>query len=324
MVVAHETPTTSVPLRPGPNGLPRGGVTEIQRGRMLAAAVQVVAEAGYARMTVAQVIRRARVSRKTFYFVFRDREHCFLWAFDRAVAGARAEAEKGYRGGGDWREGIRGALAGVLEFLDSEQGLAKLCVVEALGAGPRVLARRAELLAQIAALLDRGRATATVEPPLLAAEGALAGAVGVVHARVAAGHREPLRDLLGPLMQMLTLPYVGAEEARGELALAEDELRRPRARGASEHTDSLDGLDMRLTYRTVRVLMALADCPGASNRELAQRSDIADQGQISKLLTRLAGLQLVTNMGEGQEKGMSNAWHLTDRGARIERATRLA
>ena len=81
---------------------------------------------------------------------------------------------------------------------------------------------------------------------------------------------------------------------------------------------------MRLTYRTVRVLMALADCPGASNREIAERADIADQGQMSKLLTRLARLELITNMGEGQEKGMSNAWHLTDRGARVERATRLA
>ena len=55
---------------------------------------------------------------------------------------------------------------------------------------------------------------------------------------------------------------------------------------------------------------------GASNREIAKRADIADQGQMSKLLTRLARLELITNVGEGQEKGMCNAWHLTDRGAR--------
>lgn len=323
MVVIDETRTTSAALRWGRNGLPRGTVTEIQRGRMLAAAVQVVAESGYSRMTVAQVIRRARVSRRTFYFVFRDREDCFLAAFDRAVAGAEAVAEAGYRSGGDWRSGIRRALVNVLSFLDEEPGLAKLCVLEALGAGPRVLARRAKLLETLAAVVDQGRSATIVKPSPLAAEGAVEAVAGIVHARLVDGHRQPLSNLLGPLMSIITLPYLGPQEASRELELAASELRRPSVRGTSEQTGSFDGLDMRLTYRTVRVLMALADCPGASNRELAQRSDITDQGQMSKLLARLARLQLVTNMGEGQEKGMSNAWHLTDRGAQIERATRL-
>ena len=79
---------------------------------------------------------------------------------------------------------------------------------------------------------------------------------------------------------------------------------------------------MRLTYRTVRVLMVIASSPGASNREIAERSGIADQGQISKLLDRLARLELVENTGDGQEKGAANAWHLTSRGEAVERATR--
>ena len=79
---------------------------------------------------------------------------------------------------------------------------------------------------------------------------------------------------------------------------------------------------MRLTYRTVRVLMVIGERPGASNREIAEGSGIVDQGQISKLLTRLARLNLVENVGEGQEKGAANAWHLTPRGAQVERATR--
>jgi DNA-binding MarR family transcriptional regulator len=79
---------------------------------------------------------------------------------------------------------------------------------------------------------------------------------------------------------------------------------------------------MRLTYRTVRVLMVIGERPGASNREIAEGSGIVDQGQISKLLTRLARLNLVENVGDGQEKGAANAWHLTPRGAQVERATR--
>ena len=79
---------------------------------------------------------------------------------------------------------------------------------------------------------------------------------------------------------------------------------------------------MRLTYRTVRVLVVIGERPGASNREIADLSGVADQGQISKLLARLARLELVENTGEGQEKGGPNAWRLTPRGARVERATR--
>src|ERR1700679_20653 len=86
-------------LRPGPNGMPRGQVTEIQRTRMPAATVEAVEEVGYARLTVAQVIGRARVSRKTFYDLFDDREDCFLAAFDEALEqpGADAVAPAGHR-----------------------------------------------------------------------------------------------------------------------------------------------------------------------------------------------------------------------------------
>jgi DNA-binding MarR family transcriptional regulator len=79
---------------------------------------------------------------------------------------------------------------------------------------------------------------------------------------------------------------------------------------------------MRLTYRTVRVLTVIGEHPGASNREVAEGSGIADQGQISKLLARLERLELIVNTGGGQTKGSTNAWHLTARGAQVERATR--
>ncbi len=79
---------------------------------------------------------------------------------------------------------------------------------------------------------------------------------------------------------------------------------------------------MRLTYRTVRVLMVIGEKPEASNREVAVGSGITDQGQISKLLGRLARLELIENLGDGQEKGAANAWRLTARGAAVERATR--
>src|SRR6267154_6051848 len=111
MASRDKTRSSTPRLRPGPNGLPRGQVTEIQRSRMLAAAVDAVEEVGYARMTVAQVIGRARVSRKTFYDVFADREDCFLAAFEQASDQATLIAREAYeREGGVWREGVRAGL----------------------------------------------------------------------------------------------------------------------------------------------------------------------------------------------------------------------
>jgi AcrR family transcriptional regulator len=312
-------------LRPGPGGLPRGQVTEIQRSRMIMAAVQAVEEVGYARMTVAQVIGRAKVSRKTFYDVFADREDCFRAAFDQAIAQARALAVEAYEQESGWREGIRASLARLLRLMDDEPGLAKLCVVEALGAGERVLESRAQVLDELAMVIDRGRSvgSAASEPPDVTAEGIVGAVFAVLHTRLLEGGKKPLTSLLGPLMSMIVLPYLGARAASKELARPAPRARRMTSRqAASGSRDPLAGLDMRLTYRTVRVLVVIGSRPGASNREIAEGSGIADQGQISKLLTRLQRLNLVENRGEGQPRGATNAWHLTARGAEVERAAR--
>jgi AcrR family transcriptional regulator len=292
---------------------------------MLAAAVEAVEEVGYARMTVAQVISRARVSRKTFYDVFSDREDCFLAAFDQALSQARVLATEAYERESGWRDGVRSALARMLIFMDEEPGLAKLCVVEALGAGERVLERRARVLDELAGAIDEGRyvSSATSEPPDVTAEGVVGAIFAVLHTRLLEGGKEPLTDLLGSLMSMIVLPYLGARAAGRELSRPPIQVSRDgRSSERVRSRDPLEGLNMRLTYRTVRVLMVIAEHPGASNREIAEGSGIVDQGQISKLLTRLARLKLVENVGEGQEKGASNAWHLTARGAQVERATR--
>jgi AcrR family transcriptional regulator len=313
-------------LRPGPNGMPRGQVTEIQRGRMLAAAVEAVEEVGYARMTVAEVIGRARVSRKTFYDVFVDREDCFLAVFEQATSQARHLAGEAYADESNWRDGIRAALARLLTLMDEEPGVARLCVVEALAAGDRVLERRAALLDEFAQAIDEGRflANGAHDPPEVTAEGVVGGIVAVLHTRLVDDATDaPLTALLGSLMSMIVLPYLGARAASRELrrSIPEAPVRQAR-RELSRRRDPLEGLNMRLTYRTVRVLMVIGTSPGASNREIAEASGVVDQGQISKLLNRLARLDLVENLGAGQEKGAANAWHLTARGAQVERATR--
>lgn len=307
------------------DGFPLGHVRPIQRGRIVAAAVETVEELGYARMTVAQIIGRARVSRKTFYEIFGDREACFLAAFDHAVAQASLISSGAFKSESCWQAGIRSGLAQLLRLMDEEPGLARLVVVHAPAAGGMVQSRRREVLDELASFIDRGRGGTKldVQPRELVAEGVVGAVLAVLHRRLLAVESEPLTDLLGPLMSIIVLPYLGAEAARRELALQAPEVRLDTASSRlAASRDPLEGLAMRLTHRTVAVLMYIAAQPGASNREIAEGSGIIDPGQTSKLLSKLAGLGLTENLTAGRQSGGANAWRLTARGAELERATR--
>jgi len=316
--------------RPGAQpGIGREKVTEIQRARILAAMTEVAAERGAANVTVAHVVACSGVSRRTFYELFADREACFLAAFEDATARIAARVLPAYERQGRWQERVRAGLAALLDFLDEEPEAGRLCVVETLAAGPPALERRARMLEAVGQALDAGRdATRAAKPAPMTAEGAIGSVAAVLHARLAqpagqggsGAHELPpggFAELLNPLMGMIVLPYLGTAAAARELArppLARAE--RPRAPAG----DPLRELDMRLTYRTVRVLLAIARTPGASNRRLAEAAGVQDQGQISKLLSRLRTLGLIENTGPGPVKGEPNAWRLTAKGQRVWQA----
>lgn len=310
--------------RPGQGELPRGHVTEIQRARMLSAAVEAIEENGYARLTVAQVINRAKVSRKTFYDLFVDREDCFLAVFERTLDQVSGRVVEAYVQESSWREGVRAGLAALLIFIDEEPELARLCVVDALGGGSRVLTMRAGVLDRLRTVIDGGRDAATTrrEPPRVTAEGVIGAVFAVIHTRMLERSSKSYIALHGQLMSMIVLPYLGTRAASRELTRAAPQVRRRAKAERGVGKDPMAGLDMRLTYRTVRVLSAIREHPGASNREVADGSGIADQGQISKLLSRLERLDLIENVDQAQSKGAPNEWRLTVRGERVERATR--
>ena len=115
----------------------REKVSEIQRARILAAMTEVAAERGAGNVTVAHVVSRSGVSRRTFYELFEDREACFLAAFDEAAQQIAARVVPAYEAEKRWRERIRAGLAALLDFLDEEPQAGRLCVVESLAAGPR-------------------------------------------------------------------------------------------------------------------------------------------------------------------------------------------
>lgn len=294
----------------------RGGVVDIQRMRMITAMAEIARERGVGGTTVAHIVARSGVSRRTFYELFRDREDCLLAAFDLAVQRAGARVAPACEPAGGWRERMRAGLGVLLEFLEDEPALATLCVVDALGAGPRVLARRARVVEGLIDAVDAGAREGRGErrPQRLVAEGVVGAVLSVLHARLMRGETA-FADLRGPLTAIVVLPYMGG-------AAAEREASRPvveRHRTVSSPEDPLRDLDMRLTYRTVQVLLAIAGRPDASNRQVADDSGVSDQGQISRLLARLEHLGLISNSGEGPARGEPNAWRLTHTGHQIQR-----
>ena len=336
--------TCPTPPGIGNNGVSAAGrarVAEIQRARIVSAMVEIASEQSFGHATVARVVARAGVSRRTFYELFDDREDCFLAGFDDGIAQASRYVLDAYDPKAGWAERLRTALTSSLSFLDVERDVGQLLVVGSLGAGAAALERRRRVLAQMITAVDEGRTLAKTgaEPPPLTAEGIVGGALSVIHARMIAcmpvpfrvspamgGPRtgdgaHPLIELVNPLMSMIVLPYLGPAAARKELTRRVPKPR-PRVEWAGE--DPLRDLGMRLTYRTVRVLMSVAALGGRgsypSNREIGESAGIADQGQISKLLGRLDRLGLVHNNGLAPGKGAPNAWALTAKGLAVERA----
>nr|WP_246344839.1 TetR/AcrR family transcriptional regulator [Conexibacter arvalis] len=126
-----------------------------------------VAEQGYAATTVADVIARAGVSRKTFYEHFADKHACFLAAWESGfelllglVVQAVAEAD-------GWEEQLRVGARVYLEVLAAEPAFARSFLIEVLGAGEDALARRAVLHGRFAAVIADGYRAARAEDPAL-------------------------------------------------------------------------------------------------------------------------------------------------------------
>jgi AcrR family transcriptional regulator len=280
-------------------------------------------------VTTASIVSRARVSRRTFYDLFSDREDCLLEVLHNTTGRIAGELEAAIPDGLSWRERVRTGMWIVLSFFDREPELARLCVVQSVRGGRRVLERREEVLARLTVIVDEGRLEGerAARVPSLTAEGLVGAVLTILSRRLSASQRESLSDLVGDLMGMIVLPYLGPAAARSERTrpaptppatasmtgpLASSV---PRAYRAGE--DPLRDVPMRLTYRTALVLEGVAQNPGASNRIIGERAEVYDQGQISKLLGRLERLGLLANTGEGHSKGEPNAWRLTEVGERV-------
>jgi AcrR family transcriptional regulator len=290
--------------------------SEFQRARIIAATIAVASEHDVGGVTVARVIAKAHLSRRTFYELFDDCEDCLCRTFEQIVERAASRARPAYEVERRWVDRVRAGLRAVLEFFDEEPELARMCLLQAPAAGEQTLICRVRLVSSLAAILHEGYAAERYSRvlPKLVSEAVVGGVLEILHARLLADRGIELVELPGQLMAVVVLPFLGPAAAHRELALRMPTGER-RPLGSRQNAPARP--PTRLTYRTLLTLSTISESPGLSNREISDRVGIKDQGQISKLLSRLGELRLIENDGAGQAHGAANAWRLAPSGTQL-------
>jgi AcrR family transcriptional regulator len=204
----------------GRHGLAPEAVAESQRARLLAGMAEAVAEHGYADASIADVIARAGVSRKTFYQQFDGKDECFAVAYGKEMDRLLELTLSAFEAEGPpWARRLRAGLTALCGALAGNPAVARLCFVEGLDAGPITAARRREALRGLLPLFEAAPAGAIGDSQF--GDSLRMGRIGdlaeMLHQEIAAGAGSTLPRLVPELTYLMTVPFLGPERAAREL-----------------------------------------------------------------------------------------------------------
>jgi AcrR family transcriptional regulator len=201
----------------GRHNLTREQVEGSQRVRIMRAMAEAVGELGYVKTTVAEVLKRAGVSRETFYAQFDDKHDCFMAAFDRSaeemINRMTVAFEQVSDSDGSEEERISMMLASFLNLLAEEPGIARTYYVEVYAAGQEAIEHRVDIQMGIVDLMMGMVVVADEDRFSLQATMAAIGAI--VTQVVSLGQTENLPHLQPQLLQfvMNSLRGINAKSA---------------------------------------------------------------------------------------------------------------
>lgn len=183
---------------------PKRGQTpaaDAQRARLLSAMATVAGERGWQGTTLKEVVARARVSRRTIYDLYADKDECFLAACDVVTAGMVGLTTRAYRAEPSPRDGVDAALVAFLRYCADRPAIARMYLAEMSIAGPAATARWQAHMEEMATLT--GCALGRVEPtlPPHAPTMVIGSVYTVARTRVLAGRAGELPALAPELTQ---------------------------------------------------------------------------------------------------------------------------
>lgn len=170
----------------GPQALPREQVAAHQRERLFEAMIAVVDEQGFVASTISDLVKRAGVSRRSFYEHFENKEECLLATYDSLVEGLTRRIVAGYEPDAPWTEQIESLVRAIFDAASERPDAARLVSVEMGAAGPVGIERWArdadQLTRFVSSLFARAPIEGTVPDPVARA---IVGALRtILYARV--------------------------------------------------------------------------------------------------------------------------------------------
>jgi AcrR family transcriptional regulator len=113
------------------------------RSRLLQGMAHSVAAKGYADTTIADIVREAGVSRRTFYEHFTSRADCLIALYEAASRNALRVLQDAIDPSRDWQTQVEQALTAYLQALARNPVLLRTLFIDILGLGaPGLAARR--------------------------------------------------------------------------------------------------------------------------------------------------------------------------------------
>jgi AcrR family transcriptional regulator len=203
-------------LPSGRHDLPRDAVVKSQRERIVDATAAIVAEKGFAGLTIPEIASRANVSHETFYEMYPTKHSAFLGAQKVGLHQAlRVTVEAYDTHAGDWHVGVAAGMHALMEYVCSEPSHAHLTLVDTFGASPEAIEIRESALQAFTAYLQPGfeHAPADIDVPDVAAEAVAGGIWQVLHHYIEQHRVSELCDAAPQLIFLTLNPFLGPDAA---------------------------------------------------------------------------------------------------------------
>jgi AcrR family transcriptional regulator len=203
-------------VKPQRPELPRDFIAGHKRRRMMEAIAELTAEKGYEATKIADIVRRAKVARKTLYDNFEGKEELFLAAVDFYLAELRGGVlDACTASDGPWQRRVEGGLGAFLHFLAEQPTAARMCMIEALSATPEAAAKYDAAVQEFVVTL-KDAVPSDSDLPETIEETLVGGVAWIANQQIRRGEAGQAEELLPELTEFLLSPYHGVAKISSE------------------------------------------------------------------------------------------------------------